>query len=59
MTAVDVERAGLKSSNVKIYRFWQHNNKQIEWWGLERRYRNAHAALVRQRGEKSRKNSRY
>jgi len=44
MAAVDVERAGLKSSNVKIYRFRQHNNKPIEWWGLERRYRNAHAA---------------
>ena len=26
------ERAGLKSSNVKGYQFWQHNNKPIELW---------------------------
>ncbi|MDY0906690.1 hypothetical protein [Pedobacter sp. CFBP9032] len=32
MAAVDVERAGLKSSNVKIYQFWQHNNKLVALW---------------------------
>lgn len=26
------KRAGSKSSNVKVYQFWQHNNKPIELW---------------------------
>ena len=26
------KRAGSKSSNVKGYQFWQHNNKPIELW---------------------------
>ncbi|MBL7772127.1 MAG: transposase [Chitinophagaceae bacterium] len=30
-----MKRAGMKSSNVKNYQFWQHNNKPIELWSNE------------------------
>ena len=29
------KRAAAKSSNVKTYQFWQHNNKPIELWSAE------------------------
>ena len=30
-----MQRAGLKSSNVKHFQFWQHHNKPIELWSNE------------------------